>query len=137
MFRARSDPGLANLFHRKRLSTLPANDRASRRNELLRIRLSIVPMETRNAYRGERNEHAAEPIERTRSPSFQRYRSIIRHRRRYTYTYDRERKIHRIAERRGALHLFAHAIVSPPWFLILLLRRRARPFFFVDSACVN
>lgn len=50
-----------------------------------------VAIETRNAH------HAATPIERTRSPSFQRYRSIIRHRRRYTD--DRERKIHRIAER--------------------------------------
>lgn len=65
-------------------------ERASRRNELLRIRCSPTPRSrhSRNAHRGERNEHGAEPIEATRSPSFQRYRSIIRHRRRYTYTYD-------------------------------------------------
>lgn len=112
-------PRLANLFHRKRLPTLPANDRASRRNELLRIRLRS--RHSRNAHRGERNEHGGR-ADRGNSIS---YRSIIRHRRRYTYTYDRENaRSTESPNEQPFLHLFAHAIDSPPWLSIL---HRPRP----------
>lgn len=82
-------------------------------SELLRIL-------DRNTQRLPRRERERERKERTRGAtrsssldlsSFQRYRSTIRHRRRYTYTYNFSSLRH--PRRRGAMHLFEHAILSP------------------------
>lgn len=105
--------GAANLFDRKRLLFLLVGPRRGRANSCE----FASRIETRNAYRGERNEQHAR-ARRTRSSSldlssFQRYRSTIRHRRRYTYTYNFSPPSP-VDPRRGATHLFEHAILSFP-----------------------
>lgn len=77
--------GRANLFDRKRLLFLLAEERRSRRNA------NSCEFESRHATLTA--EKGANNTRRTRSSSldlssFQRYRSTIRHRRRYTYTYN-------------------------------------------------
>lgn len=104
--------GRANLFDRKRLLFLLVGPRRGRANSCE----FASRIETRNAYRGERNEQHTR-ARRTRSSSldlssFQRYRSTIRHRRRYTYTYNFSPPSP--VDRRGATHLFEHAILSFP-----------------------
>lgn len=105
--------GAANLFDRKRLLFLLVGPRRGRANSCE----FASRIETRNAYRGERNEQHTR-ARRTRSSSldlssFQRYRSTIRHRRRYTYTYNFSPPSP-VDPRRGATHLFEHAILSFP-----------------------
>lgn len=113
--RARSTAHI-NPFHRKRPPARPSNDLRNPRTNLPRICLSrSFTVETRNRQLAERGTYyLGKSIGRTRSPSFQRYRSIIRHRRRYTRSCTHActlacTRVRANARQRGILHLFAHA----------------------------